>query len=173
MTELTQSRLKELLNYNPDTGEFSWLVAAGRVMRGAKAGHLHSGGYRHIQIDGKVYRAHRLVWLYMTGAWPSDQIDHRNVVRDDNRWDNLREATNAENCQNANLYKNNRSGFMGVAWESRRQKWKAAIMVAGRHKHLGYFTTPEAAHAAYLAAKSILHTFQPTIQQAGVTSFPP
>ena len=157
---LTQSRLKELLNYDPDTGVFAWLVKPSkRVNVGAIAGCVMVIGYREIGIDGKSYYAHRLAFLYMTGAWPIDQLDHRNGIRDDNRWDNLREATNAENCQNQVMPCTNKSGFMGVS--RFRNKWRARIKIAGREKHLGFFDAPEDARAAYLAAKVEHHAFQP------------
>lgn len=165
---LTQSRLKELLNYDPDTGVFAWLVKPSkRVNVGAIAGCLSIYGYRQIQIGGEQYFAHRLAWLYMTGDWPKHQLDHRNGLRDDNRWDNLREATNAENGQNLAIFSNNTSGFMGVSWDHKRQKWQASLMTNGHHKHLGRFDTPEAASAAYLAAKAEHHTFQPIPRTIG------
>lgn len=168
MTELTQSRLKELLHYDPDTGVFTRRVqTSSRAMIGDVAGSLLPDGYRRIMIDGGKHRAHRLAWLYMTGEWPTNQLDHMNGVRDDNRIANLREATNAENKQNREISKNNRSGFMGVSWHKHTRKWVAHIQIAGSKKHLGLFTTPEAAHAAYLAAKADLHPFQPVPRCVG------
>ncbi|MCK9994539.1 MAG: hypothetical protein Dbin4_03059 [Alphaproteobacteria bacterium] len=159
---LDRSRLKALLHYDPDTGAFTWRVKPNRRIRvGDVAGDLRPNGYRRIRIDGKPYAAHRLAWLYVYDRWPANQLDHMNGVRDDNRWDNLREATNAENSQNRNINSNSTSGLMGVCWHKQRQKLRAEIQIAGRKKHLGLFTTPEDAHAAYLAAKADLHTFQP------------
>lgn len=159
---ITQSRLKELLHYDPDTGVFTWLVSRQRIRCGDVAGCIRSDGYRKIGVVGKPYQAHRLAWLYMTGSWPKDGTDHRNGVKDDNRWDNLREATQCENNQNMAIPSTNTSGFMGVSWDAQAGKWKAAIGIAGRVKNIGRFTTPEAAHAAYLSAKAETHTFQPT-----------
>ena len=158
---IAQSRLKELLHYDPDTGDFTWLVQAGRIRIGDIAGSQHSRGYRDIRVDGKSYYAHRLAWLWMTGAWPVAGMDHRNGVRDDNRWGNLREATSAENQQNRATNNNNKCGFTGVCWCRQRRKWRAYINISGRNKYLGLFTTPEAAHEAYLAAKAAHHAFQP------------
>lgn len=161
---LTQSRLKELLHYCPVTGVFTWIVARQRARCGDAAGRINHDGYRQIGIDGKRYSTHRLAWLYMTGEWPERQIDHRNGVRDDNRWSNLREATNAENGQNRGVRSNSTSGFMGVTWSKKLGMWQAQIGIAGRVKYLGYFTTQEDAHAAYLAAKAKHHQFQPTVR---------
>ena len=162
---ITQSRLQELLHYSPDTGVFTRLVqTSSRVKIGDIAGGLNQKGYRQITIDGKKHSAHRLAWFYMTGDWPIAGIDHRNGVKDDNRWRNLREATHAENGQNMAMYRNNTSGFMGVSWDHKMQKWQASLMTNGHHKHLGRFDMPEAAHAAYLAAKADLHTFQPEVR---------
>ena len=159
---LTQQRLTKLLNYDPATGDFTWLVRTSRRVKvGDIAGHFAANGYRHIGIDGKVWLAHRLTWLYMTGDFPVDQIDHINGVKADNRFCNLREATGAENQQNLPLPIHNKSGFMGVSWSRERRKWSAYIQIAGRTKYIGRFSTAESAHAAYLAAKARLHTFQP------------
>ncbi len=164
---ITQARLKELLHYNPDTGVFTWLLRAGQRIRvGGIAGNLDAGGYRRIMIEGRRYLEHRLVWLYMTGAWPVDQMDHISGVRDDNRLVNLREATNRENCQNRALDVRNTSGFTGVSWNKRDRKWQCLICVEGRNKSLGYFNTPEEAHAAYVAAKAMIHTFNPVPRYA-------
>lgn len=164
---LTQSRLNELLHYDPDTGVFTWLAAVARSVKiGDVAGWAEDDGYLRISVGGKQYLAHRLAFLYMTGDWPKDQVDHRNGIRDDNRWDNLREATHAENGQNVALSRRNKSGFIGVCWNRQKGKWVAGIRIAGRLKHLGYFTSPEAAHVAYLAAKADLHTFQPAPRAA-------
>lgn len=162
VSELTQSRLQSLLHYDPCTGVFTWLVQkSSRRKVGDEAGGICGNGYRQIGLDGKLYLTHRLAWLWMIGEWPKDQIDHINGVRDDNRWSNLREATNAENCQNLKINSNNKSGYMGVSWHAKKGKWKAQISSTGCNKYLGQFTSPEDAHAAYLAAKAIVHPFQP------------
>lgn len=161
---LTQSRLKELLHYCPDTGVFTWQRARQGVRVGCVAGGIGGEGYRSIRVDGRNYLAHRLAWLYVYGEWPKDQIDHINGVKDDNRIANLREATNAENNQNLAMRSSNKSGFVGVHWHSRDRKWHANIRINMKRKFLGRFNTPESAHAAYLAAKAELHTFNPTVR---------
>jgi hypothetical protein len=103
-----------------------------------------------IWIDGKRYYAHRLAWLYMTGKFPDQQIDHIDQDGTHNIWRNLREATNTQNAANSRR-RNNASGFKGVFWQ-RSRRWRASIMVNSRRIHLGYFNTPEEAYAVYLAA---------------------
>jgi hypothetical protein len=99
----------------------------------------------------------------MTGEWPHEDMDHRNGVRDDNRWVNLREATSAENHQNRAVRSN--SGLMGVSWKANCKKFEASIMSRGRQMYLGQFDDKHEAHAAYLAAKAKLHTFNPTVRK--------
>lgn len=93
----------------------------------------------------------------MTGEWPAEQVDHINGTPDDNRWDNLREASNAENCRNTRRRQNNTSGTKGVTWDARRGKWNANICVNRRYIFLGYFEDIEAAAAAYAAASQKYH----------------
>ncbi len=134
---LTQEYLKSILDYNPDTGVFKWAVSkAQRVERGDVAGY-DSKGYIRIEIDNKPYFAHRLAFLYMTGEMPVDQVDHKNRVRNDNRWINLKEASNSDNQKNKSLQKNNTSGVVGVAW--RETRWVARIMVDKKAINLGSF----------------------------------
>jgi hypothetical protein len=153
------TRLRELLDYDADTGRFVWRVKrTAQFPVGSVAGHVGAQGYRCITIDRRFYQAHRLVWLHVHGVWPVAQIDHRNGIRDDNRICNLREATNTFNCQNRRgPRKNGTSGFLGVSWYKASCKWMASIRVNGTQIHLGYFSTPEEAHAAYLSAKRLHH----------------
>lgn len=158
---ITAARLREVLHYNPITGVFTWRVRTSTCVQvGDVAGGSGSGGYIDIRIDGRKHGAHRLAWLYMTGELPEHEIDHENTCRSDNRWDNLRDATHAQNMQNLRKApSHNTSGFLGVS-EDRRGLWRAQIMVGGRNKSLGYHQTQELAHAAYLEAKARLHPFQ-------------
>jgi HNH endonuclease len=153
--KLTADRLRQLLSYDPETGIFRWRVQPNsRVPVGAVAGCVESSGYRRIRIDGRLYLAHRLAWLYVHGECPAGEIDHINGVKDDNRIVNLRPATDAQNRWNIDRHKNNKSGFKGVARDSRRlaRPWKAGITVNGRRIRLGQFRTAEEASAAYEAA---------------------
>lgn len=146
---LTADRLRRLLSYDRDTGVFRWLLAnSPRVHVGDRAGSL-SQGYWNIQVDGVLYRAHRLAWLHVQGSWPIHGIDHINGDSQDNRFRNLRDADQAQNVANARRKVTCKSGFKGVT--AYRSRWVATIGKAGRKTHLGVFDTPEAAHAAYLA----------------------
>jgi len=156
---ISHEELLALLSYNPDSGVFLWKkrVAIG-TGSGAVAGGISRIGYRVIQLAGRLTSAHRIAWFYMTGVWPANDIDHINGVRDDNRWCNLREATRAENMQNQRrAQKHNKCGFLGV--HPTEKGFRACIRKNGKLHHLGYFSTPELAHGAYLVAKKAMHPF--------------
>jgi hypothetical protein len=150
---LTQERLRELLDYDVETGEFRWKVSTTRSVKvGAIAGNLHRAGYRLIRIDRKARLAHRLAWLYVTGEWPPHEIDHIDLDKDNNRWTNLRLATRSENKANCRMPRTNTSGYKGVSWHRRSKKYVVHIGVNGKARHIGLFSTAEAAHAAYVKA---------------------
>ena len=155
------NRLMEVLEYNPDTGIFICRISRKGAGAGSVAGCVEPSGYRRIMVDYKRYHAHSLAWLFIYGHWPKDQMDHKNGIRDDNRIENLREATCSENGQNRKMNVSSTSGLIGVTFHRRDKKWQACIMINSRSHHLGYFADKHAAHAAYLAAKSKLHIFQP------------
>lgn len=159
---LNANRLIDLLNYEAATGVFRWRVTNRRARAGVEAGTIHWKGYRDIIVDGNHFLAHRLVWMYIYGHWPIDQIDHINGNRLDNRLVNLREATNTQNQQNQRRPRSdNKSGFLGVSPSgNNRSPWRAQIAHHGRKIYLGEFTTKEDAHTAYLTAKQHLHPFQ-------------
>jgi len=143
---LTQARLKQLLRYDADTGLFTWIAHQRRPdLIGTIAGSPQGQGYICINVDNRKHKAHRLAWLYVNGAWPSVHIDHRNRVKDDNRIENLREATKAQNERNKGLRSVNTSGVTGVYWSIAAQKWQAYIRVDGRMKYLGVFADKEEA----------------------------
>lgn len=148
---LTHERLKYVINYDPTTGIFTWArKRTNRIKKGAVAGSMQ-GGYVTIYIDGHHYLAHRLAWFYYFGEWPSKFIDHANTIKTDNRIDNLREATHAENQWNISLLPRNKSGFKGVSWYKKHGRWKASYCKNNKPQHIGYYDTPEEASAAYLA----------------------
>lgn len=151
--DLTAARLRTLVEYFPDTGIFRWRASRQRVLVGGVAGSIDSKGYLRIGVEGKVYAAHRLAWLYVHGVWPSDQIDHINRDKIDNRIANLREATPTENNRNQNKSRKNTSGHVGVSWSKAKQKWHAQICYLRKLIHLGYFTELEDAIAARAKAE--------------------
>jgi len=166
--------LRECFEYDPETGVIRWHERPrshfpdDRMHRswntrfaGTTAG-TPSKGYVQVRLLGHFIHAHRIIWALVTGEWPTDELDHRNGQRADNRLaDNLRPATRAEQAQNTSLRKDNRSGLTGVWFYKRTGRWAAGIEISDNRHHLGYFDTKEEAHAAYLKAKSELHRFQP------------
>ncbi|MDO8972095.1 MAG: HNH endonuclease signature motif containing protein [Saprospiraceae bacterium] len=159
METLSQTRLHELFTY--EDGELIWQISKGNAKAGKTAGCLNGAGYSQIQIDGQSYLTHRVVWMYIHGAWPTDQIDHINGIKTDNRINNLRECSPGENQQNRTPNKNSTSKFAGVSWFAKTKKWQARIGIQGKQKHIGYFTNELDAAFAYLEAKLQHHKFQP------------
>lgn len=157
---LTVERLRELFRYDCETGEFIRIAAtcpryAGDV--GKRAGSPDGLGYRQIRIDGKLYRCHRLAWLYVFGEWPTKYIDHIDGDRGNDRIGNLRDVPQARNMENKRgAAKNNRSGLLGVV-PTRGSRFCAQLCIGGRSTHLGTFDTAEEAHRAYVEAKRQHH----------------
>ncbi len=145
--KLDQNALKRILFYSPSTGDFT--VFPRRGTQGSK-GSISPKGALVIRIDWVLYYAHRLAWLYMTGDWPSDQVDHKDGNPLNNRWDNLRLATQSLNNANAKLRRDSTSGLKGVTFHKGAQKWCAQIQWHGKRIYLGLFKSKEAAHIAYM-----------------------
>lgn len=144
--DLSRERLIELLSYSPATGRFTWVKPGFGVTVGMMAGcNSGNGGYVRIKIDGRLYLAHRLAWLYVYGVWPREEIDHINLVRDDNRISNLREASRAQNSRNKTLRKDNSSGAKGVYWHKGSQKWQVSSGLNGKLFYLGLYEDKELA----------------------------
>ena len=139
---ITQKKLKKLLDYNPETGVFRWLVSKKyNIKIGDIAGSINKiSGYRYIGINGKTYRASRLAWLFMKGYWPEHVIDHRDRIQDNNVWDNLRHVSQMCNVKNSKTPSNNTSGVVGVSWYKNRDKWIAFITTSKKQIKLGYYT---------------------------------
>ena len=150
---LSHERLKEVLDYDPETGISTWLVdRRGTARAGARAGCIHtSHGYRQLRIDGKNYLEHRVIFFWMTGKWPDQDVDHRDMDKLNNRWHNLREATRSQNAANRRTHKTNTSGVKGVCWNKRLQKWVAQIKVNGTQIHLLATDSKEKAEVWYKA----------------------
>ena len=137
MAELTQDRLKELFEYDPDTGIFTRLISLGNQKAGTPC-LSKKNGYIKIQIDGVPYYAHRLAFLYMEGMIPII-VDHINQIKDDNRWSNLRESTDSSNKANITRKSNNTSGYKNVSWNINANKWQVQVQKNGRNHSGGYF----------------------------------
>lgn len=147
---LTQKLLKSILKYDPESGLFIWIVRSnGRVPPNTYAGYQDDTGYIRIGIYGEYYRAHRLAFLYMTGFFPTEDVDHANGDRKDNRWINLRKATRLENVRNVGVRSDNKSGYAGVGWNKQSGKWQARCNVNGKRKLIGKFDNPKDAGESY------------------------
>jgi hypothetical protein len=147
---LDAKRLREVLDYDPQTGAFTWKQNVARNVKAAQsAGNDQgTGGYLRIRIDKRLYAAHRLAWLFMTGVWPTNQIDHINQNRRDNRFVNLRDCPRQANSHNRRP---------AQPTQTCAGKWRIGITAFGKHIHLGTFATKSEAEAAYAAAKATLH----------------
>lgn len=146
---LTHEYLVTRLNYNPETGIFTWLkVKSSRVKIGDIAGSLQYEGYHRVRIYNKEYLAHRLAWFYVYREWPKGQIDHINGIKNDNRIKNLRDVSHSINGQNQTKHRNGH--LVGTTWCKRDKKWRSYIYINGKRKHIGVFLSQQEAHMAYL-----------------------
>lgn len=165
---LSSPQLRQLLDYDPATGVFLWNSRSNVTgpekcwntrFAGKPAGRINSRGYHEIVIFGKLYGAQRLAWLYVTGDWPQDLIDHRDRDKANNVFTNLREATNSQNGCNRSKTCKNTSGFKGVYLYKAdgRQYYTGQVQIEGRRISIGYHPTPEVAHQAYAEAAKLHH----------------
>lgn len=153
---LTPARLRELVEYDSDTGVFTWRTAGQGKRLGAPAGSITTRGYARVKVDYVGYPAHRLAWLYVHGQWPAHEIDHINGIKTDNRISNLRDVSATINRQNLRAAKSNSSsGLLGVFQAN--NKWVASIGVKRKRLTIGHFESKEDAYEAYLTAKRALH----------------
>lgn len=165
--------LRKLLDYNPDTGEFTWLErpaemfferhnqaqASAKVWNFRYAGkpaftYVDANGYRTGRIFKAAALAHRVAWAWMTGSWPTLEIDHINGNTGDNRWANLREVDRFLNMKNAKMHRRNTSGYTGVSWVPRLNKWRVQLMVNRTAIRFPLFENLEDAIAARKAAEA-------------------
>lgn len=154
MREITQASIKSVLHYNPETGKFTWIESSRGRRAGDEAGCTNCGGYRIIGIEGHLYYAHRLAFLYMTGRWPTNQVDHRDRNPSNNQWANLREATHGQNV--INRFRKSKRGLpRGVLPHGKR--YRACCISEGVRTFSKSFATPNEAHAAYLAMARRIH----------------
>lgn len=177
-SDITAEYARQLLNYDPETGILTWKARTPDMFEdglrakewrcrnwnakfaGKRAGCI-CNGYQRIRVNDVLYVGHRLAWLITYGAWPDDELDHRNGTADGDSLINLRPATRQQNCQNLRLRSDNKSGHMGVSWNKSSSKWGARIKISGKYLHLGLFDEVTDAANAYLAAKAKYHPFQP------------
>lgn len=158
---ITTERLRELVTYDPETGVFRWKIHRSNKCRiGDVAGTDPPVGQKNryvlIRIDDRLYRAHRLVWLYVYGKWPTLDVDHIDGNGLNNSLNNLRECTMSQNLGNSRRHKDNHSGVKGVSWNKDKKKWKVRI----KGFHLGYFDSLDDAAAVYeMAAKKVFGDF--------------
>lgn len=150
--------LRDVLTYDPIAGTFTWnKTVNARAVAGSKAGAYRDTGYLVIGWNGQSLLGHRVAFYLMTGEYPTSEVDHINGDRKDNRWSNLRLCKNGTNGQNKKKMNNNTSGFTGVDWINKRNKWRAQLRINGSSKHLGYFSDVNEARAVYVAAKEKAH----------------
>ena len=155
--EITVDMVSPYLKYNADTGMFIRLVGIGGESIGTIAGTKTINGYVHINLFRHKILAHRLAWLIMTGKWPENQIDHINLVRDDNRWINLRQATAHENMRNRRARKDNSTGVKGVGIDPQSKKHRGRVRMNGTMYDAGSYDTLEAAEVAVKLLREKLH----------------
>lgn len=152
------SKLHELLKYDPVTGVLTWKVDRGLAKVGNPAGCTNDLGYILVGIDGRLYRAHRIIWAMVHGECPPElEIDHKDRDPSNNRLDNLRLATRTDNNRNMKMKHHNATGFKGVSIHPCTGKYRARITVDRKEVALGCFDTPEEAYAAYCKAANDLH----------------
>lgn len=154
VNDLCPEYIRLALHYDVASGVFLWKHrpdksnALNARQAGTVAGFLKSDGYWIIRINGRNYLAHRLAWVIVKGEWPLHDIDHRDCVKSNNKWENLRKATPSQNVMNSSPPIDNTSGFKGVCWDKKRGVWIAYIRKDGRRIHLGSFATLELAKEA-------------------------
>lgn len=160
---IDQAYVRERLSYDPATGIFTWRMHPSKKLIGTAAGWRQSKGYLAIDLQSTAHYAHRLAWLWMTGEWPAEQIDHIDGNKADNAWANLRLATNSQNQRYQGVSRANECQFKGVFPQSGRKEYgrtgrfRAQIRVDGRTISLGSFSSPDEAHEAYKRAAALYH----------------
>ena len=142
-------RLRELFELDRDAGLLRRRITiSSKARAGDVVGSADGKGYLRIQIDGRKFRVHRINYAIDRGEWLFGEVDHRDENKTNNRPNNLREASHAENKRNVSKLKHNTSGISGIHWREDKKKWSAQITINGRQKYLGYFTDKAAAALA-------------------------
>lgn len=151
MRKIDHQWLLAKVHYDPETGHFTRLSDQRRMGRPDRKGYLTA------TVSPFSVRLHRLAWLYMTGSWPTKEIDHINGVPGDNRWVNLRECTHPQNNHNQSLRRNNTSGVKGVSWNRKARRWHVQVCLNYKVHHGGLYSTIEEAESAARALRTQLH----------------
>jgi hypothetical protein len=154
---LNQELLKELVNYDPNTGVFAWKKIRPGVSSSKKFGSLKPSGYIVVLINKKLYRLHRLAWLYMTGEWPENEIDHINGNKADNRFCNIRKATKAENNWNKKVRKDSTTGVKNVLYYPKYQSYYVRITANKIAHSFGPFKTKDQAALVAKEKRAEIH----------------
>jgi hypothetical protein len=162
-SNLTHQRLKELVSYDKETGNFFRNVPVANIKAGLVVARPAKNGYVRMHIDGHLYYLHRLAWFYEHNEWPI-AIDHIDGNKQNNKIENLRSATYGQNMQNTSAKTKAASGFKGAYFHPKTKNWQSKIMLDGKTKSLGYYKTPEEAHQAYIDGKNKFHTFNPELR---------
>lgn len=149
--------MRKHLRYDPETGYLWWRIFSGGRSHTRPAGSKDAYGYIRLSFKGKQYKAHRIAWLLMKGYWPKKEIDHRDTIKDNNRWSNLRLATISQNKRNRAVFRNTTSGIKGAQYSTKDRHWQARIRVGSKQLYLGCFKTPEEAAAVYAEAARKYH----------------
>jgi len=156
--DISNCYLRSIIKYDKSSGLFYWIKPpSNRVRAGDVAGSKEPNGYIIIGVNGTAIQASRLAWFYVKGVWPPKMVDHINLNRSDNRWINLRLASNAQNKCNSKKHKDNKSGYKGVFWEKGCKKWRVQIHADGRRVHVGVYKNLIDAARAYDAAAIKFH----------------
>lgn len=155
---LDAAELRRNLDYDPETGVFTWKIAKSGYTANRRAGFYRRDGYLCIGVNRVHYLGHRLAWLWVHGEWPKFHIDHINGNKSDNRIANLRDVDRKQNLQNSKPHRDNSSGYMGVCWHQKAGKWVASIWVDGKSRYLGVFEDKLEAAREYAKAKTDLHS---------------
>lgn len=165
MADNFTKRVKQLFDYNPETGSLTWKIQRrGRARKGSEAGTIHPKGYVRVSVDNVDYLAHRIIWVLSHGEPPEGAvIDHINGNPSDNRLHNLRMTTPQGNVHNqVDAHKGNSSNLIGASFHKPTRKWISRIKLNGKDKYIGLFETPEEAHEAYMKHKKLMH---PTLRK--------
>lgn len=161
MNNISPEEIKRLISYDPKSGLLRWrprqqsdfasmssFKAWNTQFAGREAGSISKTGYVVVSLSGQKMLGHRIAWVIHHGRWPDALMDHVNGLRADNRINNLREATPAQNAQNQRRHKSNKSGVCGVTWHKKTKRWQVRIGSANKSLHVGYFSDLQSAKDA-------------------------